>query len=262
METVASGPSIRQVIKQLPHVLKAFRKESNALVSEYQSRGHLSEQKRKRYEDLSRRMQLIESVQSLLRSKDKASLMSVFGPKLQYLPLLLDCFHSSPFGIHFSSLSRRRAADEGRLGDLLQQAVQCRVLSLRLPDANQQPNGHLAEAERLVGMELVGNASVRLGGSREEAASIQLKNDRSWEHTLIGSRNRWLQDMEVPDHWKAFERRGDFRTQVYEGEDVCIDGSRRHTAVLYECGEEGIGEFHVRVVGEVENRNMECATTR
>lgn len=103
---------------------------------------------------------------------------------------------------------------------------------------------------------------MRLGGSREEAASIQLKNDRSWEHTLIGSRNRWLEDMPVPDHWKAFETRGDFRTQVYEGEDVCIDGSKRHTAVLYECGEEGIQEFHVGMVGGVENRSMACATTK
>lgn len=113
MERVASGPSVRQVIKKLPHVLKSFRKESNALVREYQSRGHLSEQKRKRYEDLNRRTQLIESVQSLLHSKDKSSLTSVFGPKLQYLPLLLVCFHSAPFGKRDVAMSRRRTADEG-----------------------------------------------------------------------------------------------------------------------------------------------------
>ena len=150
MERVASGPSVRQVIKKLPHVLKSFRKESTALGREYQSRGHLSEQKRKRYEDLNRRTQLIESVQSLLHSKDKSSLTSVFGPKLQYLPLLLVCFHSAPFGKRDVAMSRRRTADEGRFRDLLQQAVQHRVLSLRLPDADQQPDRHLAQAKRLV----------------------------------------------------------------------------------------------------------------
>lgn len=66
---------------------------------------------------------------------------------------------------------------------------------------------------------------------------ISLPHDHSSEHTLIGSRNAWLEDLPIPYYWKVYaEQRGEFQSQVYEGEDVCIDGSRRRTLVLYECG--------------------------
>lgn len=79
--------------------------------------------------------------------------------------------------------------------------------------------------------------SVSHGGSRQAAAHVTLPNDHSSEHTLIGSRNDWLENFEIPDHWKVYtEQRGLFQNQVYEGEDVCINGSTRKTLVLYECG--------------------------
>ena len=91
--------------------------------------------------------------------------------------------------------------------------------------------------------------SVSHGGSRQAAAQVTLPNDYSSEHTLIGSRNDWLENFEIPDHWKVFaEQRGQFQSQVYEGEDVCIDGSTRKTLVLYECG----------VVNEVKEFRVGC----
>ena len=85
-----------------------------------------------------------------------------------------------------------------------------------------------------------------MGGSKADAAKIVLNDDTSFEQTLIGCKNAWLEDIDIPDHWKYLVNRGHFRTQTYEGEDVCIDGSIRHTAVLYECGREGqIVEFRV-----------------
>jgi len=69
-----------------------------------------------------------------------------------------------------------------------------------------------------------------LGGSKADAAKIVLNDDTSFEQTLIGSKNAWLEDIDIPDHWKYLVNRGHFRTQTYEGEDVCIDGSIRGNA--------------------------------
>ncbi len=95
--------------------------------------------------------------------------------------------------------------------------------------------------------------SVKNGGSRANAAKVEVKNDVSWEYTLLGSQNAWIEEIEVPDSLKGYLARGKHRSQVYRGEDVCIDGSKRTTVVLYECGKENeIVRFRVGEEGRSE----------
>ena len=35
--------------------------------------------------------------------------------------------------------------------------------------------------------------SVKNGGSRANAAKVEVKNDVSWEYTLLGSQNAWIE---------------------------------------------------------------------
>lgn len=99
----------------------------------------------------------------------------------------------------------------------------------------------MAQAQRLVRVDDGIECSVKNGGSSLNAAKLEVPNDESWEYTLIGSRNAWIEEIEVPDHLKQYLARGAQRTQVYQGEDVCIDGSKRTTVVLFECGREEQG---------------------
>lgn len=88
--------------------------------------------------------------------------------------------------------------------------------------------------------------SVRLGGSKEEATKIRVPNDDSWEYTLLGSQNAWIEQISVPKHLEKFREKGSHRVQVYRGEDKCINGSTRTTVVIYECGDhEEIVQFRV-----------------
>ena len=105
--------------------------------------------------------------------------------------------------------------------------------------------------------------SVRLGGSREKAREVYIPDDDSWEYTLIGSQNAWIEEISVPEHLETYRKRGLHTTQIYQGEDICIDGSKRTTVVLYECGErEEIAQFLVGMGRALHRRKTECATTR
>ena len=85
-----------------------------------------------------------------------------------------------------------------------------------------------------------------MGGSREEAAQIRLPNDDSWEYTLLGSQNAWIEEISVPQYLQKYRENGPHRVQVYRGEDTCINGNTRTTVVVYECGgHEEIVQFRV-----------------
>lgn len=79
-------------------------------------------------------------------------------------------------------------------------------------------------------------SSVKMGGSKQDAASIVLPDDQSWEYTIIGIRNAWLEDISVPDHLKMYLKRPLQSTMYYQGEELCTDGNVRMTVVLMECG--------------------------
>ena len=78
--------------------------------------------------------------------------------------------------------------------------------------------------------------SVSLGGSKQKASMIEIANDKSWEYTVLGLNNAWIEEIEIPDHLKFYLQRSVQTSQLYQGDDVCIDGSKRNTVVLYECG--------------------------
>ena len=78
--------------------------------------------------------------------------------------------------------------------------------------------------------------SVSLGGSKQDASKIEIANDKSWEYTVLGLNNAWIEEVEIPDHLKYYLQRSAQTAQLYLGDDVCIDGSKRNTVVLYECG--------------------------
>ena len=141
----------------------------------------------------------------------------------------------------------RRAVDEARHVQLFRQDLLGRVLPFPNAHAVQQPDGHVEKAKRPVDRKLLVACSVRLGGSKEEAAKIRLPHDDSWEYTLLGSQNAWIEQISVPQHLEKFREKGNHRVQVYRGEDVCINGSTRTTVVVYECGaREEIVRFRVR----------------
>ena len=90
----------------------------------------------------------------------------------------------------------------------------------------------------------------RLGES--EMTCISAKEDKSWEYTVIGLQNAWIEEIDVPDHLKMYLQRKGQTTQFYQGDDVCIDGNKRKTVVLYDCGEENrVVQFRVGFLNRV-----------
>ena len=67
--------------------------------------------------------------------------------------------------------------------------------------------------------------SVKNGGSRANAAKVEVKNDVSWEYTLLGSQNAWIEEIEVLDSLKGYLARGKHRSQVYRGEMCALTGA-------------------------------------
>ena len=93
---------------------------------------------------------------------------------------------------------------------------------------------------------------MKLGGSKEEARKISAKEDKSWEYIVIGLQNAWIEEIDVPDHLKMYLQRKGQTTQFYQGDDVCIDGNKRKTVVLYDCGEENrVVQFRVGFLNRV-----------
>lgn len=91
--------------------------------------------------------------------------------------------------------------------------------------------------------------SVSGGGSREEAGKIEVKNDKSWEYTILGLQNAWIEEVELPDHLKMYLEYPHHTVQLYQGDDVCIDGSKRKTIVMYLCGKENrVIQFRVDLI--------------
>lgn len=92
-------------------------------------------------------------------------------------------------------------------------------------------------------------SSVKLGGSRKEASKVVIENDESWEYTILGLNNAWIEEVEVPDYLKRYLERPLQTTQFYQGDDMCIDGNKRKTVVLFECGRDNhIIQFRVDAV--------------
>ena len=90
---------LKETIKSIAKLLNSLKSESRSIWSQYQFSHHLTEQNRDRFTYLRKRIEVLETVSKLLRSKSKAKLQSLFGDRLQYLPLVLECYHSQPFGI-------------------------------------------------------------------------------------------------------------------------------------------------------------------
>ena len=68
---------------------------------------------------------------------------------------------------------------------------------------------------------------------------------------MIGLQNAWLEEIDVPDHLKIYSQRKEQTTQFYQGNDVCIDGSKRKTVVFFECGKENrVAQFRVGFFNE------------
>ena len=38
-----------------------------------------------------------------------------------------------------------------------------------------------------------------LGGSKQKASMIEIANDKSWEYTVLGLNNAWIEEIEIPD---------------------------------------------------------------
>lgn len=88
-------------MKSIRHVIKRMKSEMNHIYASFQKTNHISDAKQRRYKSLSRRTQLLDGVLGLVNKKDKASLRSVFGEQLEYLPLILgECVFSEPFGMY------------------------------------------------------------------------------------------------------------------------------------------------------------------
>ena len=86
-------------MKSIRSIIKQMKKEMNHIYSTYQKTNRISDTKQRRYKSLSRRTQLLDGVLGLVGKKDKASLRSIFGEQLEYLPLILgECVFSEPFG--------------------------------------------------------------------------------------------------------------------------------------------------------------------
>ncbi|KNB44115.1 glucosidase 2 subunit beta-like protein [Blastocystis sp. subtype 4] len=209
---------LKETIKSIPKLLKSLKSESGSILSKYHANHRLSERQRNQFVYLQKRIEALETVSEFLRTKSKMHLQSLFGDRLQYLPLILECYHSQPFGEQ--EMKRGTPNYYNKM-----YSIEFCPFAYLVQKSNQTETWRRR------------NDFVSLGGSKADAAKIVLNDDTSFEQTLIGSKNAWLEDIDIPDHWK---------TQTYEGEDVCIDGSIRHTAVLYECGREGqIVEFRV-----------------
>lgn len=72
----------------------------NHITDFYQTMGSITQEQRKRYEDIYHFKAIYEGVLSLVQKKDKSALTALFGQKLELLPLLTQCVYSAPFGTH------------------------------------------------------------------------------------------------------------------------------------------------------------------
>lgn len=90
---------MKDAIKSVRTTLKTMKKEMSSIYTAYKKTNQITEAKQRRYQSLSRRVELLEGVFELISTKDKEGLQSVFGEKLEYLPLLTsECIFSEPFG--------------------------------------------------------------------------------------------------------------------------------------------------------------------
>lgn len=89
---------MKETIKSIPKLIKSLKKESGSILSRYHAGHRLSDQQRNRFVYLQKRIEAIGAISDLIHSKSKQQLQSLFGDRLQYLPLILECYYSQPFG--------------------------------------------------------------------------------------------------------------------------------------------------------------------
>ena len=98
VEATKDIPGTKQLLKRLKKQLSSIQRELQSILSSYRSRGGVTKEEMKRYQDLQHFHAIVEGVDSLVKAKNKKALVNMLGDRLKFLSLLSHCLYSAPFG--------------------------------------------------------------------------------------------------------------------------------------------------------------------